>query len=45
VWGRSLDFRRVPARADFAQPERLQWEGCGVSERNLASFSILVVNG
>ena len=41
VRGRSLGFRRLRARADFAQAERLQREMFGVSARDLVSFSIL----
>src|SRR5689334_10794709 len=37
-----LAFRRLRSRADFAQAERLQREVFGVSDRDLASFSILV---
>src|SRR5688500_5905798 len=40
VGGRDLTFRRVRARADFEQCERLQREVFGVSEHDLASFSI-----
>jgi predicted GNAT superfamily acetyltransferase len=43
VGGNELHFRRVRARADFAQCERLQREVFGVSETDLASFSLLVV--
>jgi len=43
VGTRSLDFRVVRSREDFAQCERLQREVFGVSETDLASFSIMVV--
>lgn len=43
VGGRELRFRRVRSRADFEQCERLQREVFGVSEHDLASFSILVI--
>ena len=43
VGSRSLDFRRLRERADLEQTERLQRDVFGVSERDLASFSILVV--
>lgn len=43
VSGRELRFRRVRTRADFEQCERLQREVFGVSEHDLASFSILVM--
>lgn len=41
--GRVLDFRRLRSRPDLEQTERLQREVFGVSERDLASFSLLVV--
>jgi predicted GNAT superfamily acetyltransferase len=43
IGGRELAFRRVRSRADFAQCERLQREVFGVSEHDLAAFSILVI--
>jgi chorismate synthase len=43
VGGRLLDFRRLRNRPDLEQTERLQREVFGVSERDLASFSLLVV--
>ena len=43
VGGRQITFRRVRSRADFAQCERLQRDVFGVSETDLASFSIMVV--
>jgi predicted GNAT superfamily acetyltransferase len=43
VGGHELGFRRVRSRADFEQCERLQREVFGVSEHDLASFSILVI--
>jgi predicted GNAT superfamily acetyltransferase len=43
VGGRELHFHRVRSRADFEQCERLQREVFGVSEHDLASFSILVI--
>ncbi|HYI15773.1 MAG TPA: hypothetical protein VEX37_10315 [Thermomicrobiales bacterium] len=43
VGGRELHFRRVRTRADFEQCERLQREVFGVSEHDLASFSIMVI--
>ncbi|RIK38437.1 MAG: GNAT family N-acetyltransferase [Chloroflexi bacterium] len=43
VAGRPLTFRRLRTRADLEQTERLQREVFGVSERDLASFSILIV--
>ncbi len=43
VRGRALGFRRLRLRAEFEQAERLQREVFGVSDRDLASFSILVV--
>lgn len=43
VGERVLEFRRVRSRADFEQCERLQLEVFGVSEHDLASFSILVI--
>ena len=43
VAGRELHFRRVRTRADFKQCERLQREVFGVSEHDLASFSIMVI--
>jgi len=43
VGGRTLQFRRVRSRADFEGCERLQREVFGVSQTDLASFSIMVV--
>jgi len=43
IAGRELRFARVRARDDFEQCERLQREVFGVSEHDLASFSILVM--
>lgn len=43
VRGKALTFRRLRTRPDLEQTERLQREVFGVSERDLASFSILVV--
>lgn len=43
VGHRELRFRRVRSRSDFEQCERLQREVFGVSEHDLASFSILVI--
>jgi predicted GNAT superfamily acetyltransferase len=43
VAGRDLHFRRIRTRADFEQCERLQLDVFGVSEHDLASFSILVI--
>jgi predicted GNAT superfamily acetyltransferase len=43
VGGRTLDFCRLRSRADLEQTERLQRLVFGVSERDLASFSILVI--
>jgi predicted GNAT superfamily acetyltransferase len=43
VGGRELHFRRIRSRADFEQCERLQREVFGVSEHDLASFSIMVI--
>ncbi len=43
VGGRDLYFRRVRTRADFEQCERLQREVFGVSEHDLASYSIMVI--
>ncbi len=43
VGGRELHFHRVRSRADFEQCERLQREVFGVSEHDLASFSIMVI--
>lgn len=43
VADRNLSFRRVRTRSDFEQCERLQREVFGVSEHDLASFSILVM--
>jgi predicted GNAT superfamily acetyltransferase len=43
VGGRALDFRRLRNRPDLEQTERLQREVFGVSERDLASYSLLVV--
>jgi predicted GNAT superfamily acetyltransferase len=43
VGGRDLSFRRVRTREDFAACERLQREVFGVTETDLASFSLLVV--
>ena len=40
---RTIDFRVVRTREDFAQCERLQRDVFGVSETDLASFSIMVV--
>lgn len=43
VGGRTLTFRRVRSQADFESCERLQRDVFGVSETDLASFSIMVV--
>jgi predicted GNAT superfamily acetyltransferase len=43
VGDRDLHFRRIREHADFAQCERLQRDVFGVSETDLASFSLLVV--
>ncbi len=43
VGGRTLRFHRVRTRAEFAGCERLQRDVFGVSESDLASFSILVI--
>lgn len=43
VGGRALAFRRLRSRADLEQTERLQREVFGVSERDVASFSILII--
>jgi predicted GNAT superfamily acetyltransferase len=43
VGGRLLAFRRLRNRPDLEQTERLQREVFGVSERDLASFSLLTV--
>lgn len=43
VGGRALTFRRLRSRPDLEQTERLQREVFGVSERDLASYSILVI--
>jgi chorismate synthase len=43
VGGRLLDFRRLRNRPDLEQTERLQRDVFGVSERDLASFSLLIV--
>lgn len=43
VGSRAIDFRVVRTRDDFAQCERLQRDVFGVSDTDLASFSIMVV--
>lgn len=43
VGGRTLRFHRVRTRAEFAGCERLQREVFGVSETDLASFSIMAI--
>jgi len=43
VGGRTLHFRRVRSRSDFEQCERLQRDVFGVTEHDLASFSIMVI--
>jgi predicted GNAT superfamily acetyltransferase len=43
VGTRQLHFRRVRARRDFAQCERLQREVFGVGDYDLASFSTMVI--
>lgn len=43
VAGRTLLFRRLRNRPDLEQTERLQRDVFGVSERDLASFSILII--
>jgi predicted GNAT superfamily acetyltransferase len=43
VGGRELHFRRIRTLTDFEQCERLQREVFGVSEHDLASFSIMVI--
>jgi predicted GNAT superfamily acetyltransferase len=43
VGGRLLAFRRLRNRPDLEQTERLQREVFGVAERDLASFSLLIV--
>jgi predicted GNAT superfamily acetyltransferase len=43
VGGRTIDFRRIRTQADFAGCERLQREVFGVTETDLASFSIMVM--
>lgn len=43
IGGRTLTFRRLRARADFAQVERLQRAIFGVADRDLVSASMLVV--
>ena len=43
VGARALEFRVVRTREEFAQCERLQRDVFGVSETDLASFSIMVV--
>jgi len=43
IGARTLDFRVIRSPEDFAQCERLQREVFGVSESDLASYSIMVV--
>src|SRR5688500_4572374 len=43
VGGRELSFRRLRSRPDLEQTERIQREVFGVTDRDLMSYSILVI--